>query len=441
MSAYSQPPTRLPEELIVIVLLLSFWVVMLLSLRHTTMTSDEGAHAAAGYTYWRFNDYRFDPENANLAQRVMALPLLFGNYKFPPLDRYFWQPAQAWKLAWQCFYDLGNDADAMARRGRAACGLFAVALGFLVWRWSRQLFGPIGGMISLLLCVLNPSILANGALMTSDTAAALFFLAAIWAFWRMLHRFTVGRLITSGLAMGGVFLAKMSGVLIVPMALVLFAATIIRSSSLPIIFFGLKTDLRSRSSRLIAFAIGAVGHIVIVVAMIWAFYGFRYTAFSPQLPSGRWSISIWEGLLGKPPPGELLSQVSLSSDQREQIQRIFKRDKAEEESWSEPALKALNDAKNEVLNEEQGARLDQLIRSPSPKLVGRVLEIVRHYRLLPEAYIYGFAHSWRHSLERAAFLNGEFSLFGFHTFFPYTFLVKTPLAVFVVIAIAFAAAT
>src|SRR5205823_11559380 len=129
-----------------------------------------------------------------------------------------------------------------------------------VWRWSRQLFGPTGGMISLLLYALTPSILANGALMTSDAAAALFFLAAAWAWWRMLRRFTIGRLITSALAMGGLFLAKMSGVLIVPMTLILLAASIVRSPRLPVMFFGLKKDLRCRSTQMIAFAIGIVGH-------------------------------------------------------------------------------------------------------------------------------------------------------------------------------------
>ena len=83
-------------------------------------------------------------------------------------------------MTWQWFYELGNDAEAMTQRGRACIGLFAVALGGLVWAWSRQLFGPLGGMLSLLLYVFNPSILANGALMTSDTTSALFFFAATW---------------------------------------------------------------------------------------------------------------------------------------------------------------------------------------------------------------------------------------------------------------------
>jgi hypothetical protein len=68
-----------------------------------------------------------------------------------------------------------------------------------------------------------------------------------------------------------------------------------------------------------------------------------------------------------------------------------------------------------------------------------VIETLHRHRLLPEAYLYGFAHVWRGARERASFFNGDFSLSGWRTFFPYTFLVKTPLSLFVVIALAIGA--
>ncbi len=420
-------------------LLVFFWLFMLASLRNTSQTSDEGIHAAAGYAYWCFNDYRFDPENANLSQRVMALPLVLGNYRFPPIDSNIWRTADEWQLAWQWFNEPGNDIDAMDFRGRAACGVLAVILGFLVWQWSRQLFGVAGGMISLVLYVFNPSILANGALMTSDTVAALFFLAAIWAWWRLLQRLTLGRLVVSGLTMGALFVSKMSGVLIIPMALILIVARTIHPAPLPVTVLR-SGSVRSRSSRLTAFAIAIFVHSILVLITVWAVYGFRYSAFSPKIPDGNWtSGETWEEVLEKSLPGALLDQLNLSSAQRGEVERVVKRDGAERELWTVESLKAIDDVKSEVLTTEQRERLEQLLQSPPPRMVARVLESMRHYHLLPEAYIYGFAHSWHNSLERAAFLNGQFSLFGFHAFFPYTFLVKTPLAVFVIILIAIGA--
>ena len=429
---------RILEPLFVALLLLVFWVGMLASLRNTSQTCDEGVHVSSGYTYWRFNDYRFDPDHGNLAQRVMALPLLFGNYKFPAMDSDFWRTAREWDLAWQWFYELGNDVDEMLRRGRAAAGLLAVALGILVWRWSCQLFGPMGGMISLLLYVLNPSILANGALMTTDMAVTFLFLAATWAWWRMLQRLTVGRLIVSGLTMGALFISKMSAALIIPIALTLLVARLINRAPLPVASFGLK-DLQSRTSRALAFTVAIIAHTMIVLIVIWASYGFRYSAFSPRMPEGRWTTETWETVLGKPPPANSLDQITLNPIQREQVEQIFTRDRADKKTWSVASLEALDDIRAEVLTKEQAVRLQQLLQAPPPGLVRRVLETLRHYRLLPEAYIYGFASTWHGSLERSAFLNGEFSLVGWRTFFPYTFLVKTPLAVFLIILIAIAA--
>lgn len=419
-------------------ILIAFWIGMLASLRNTSQTFDESVHAAGGYTYWRFNDYRFNPENGNLPQRVIALPLLFGNYNFPAIDGEVWKTSQEWDLAWPWFYELGNDADAMNFRGHAAAALLAVALGLLVWRASRQLFGETGGMLSLLLYVLNPSILANGALMTSDTAAALFFFAATWSWWWMLQRLTPARVLVSGLVMGGLFVSKMSAPLMVAIAFALVCVRLIDRTGLPFQILGFQ-ELKSRKSRLLALSGAVVVQIFIAWAVIWGFYGFRYSAFSPEMVPGQWTGETWEAVFDKPSPEILLTKLDLTLDQRQRAKEVFARDRAEETAWPFASVKAMDDLKRETLTKEQAARLDQLLMAPSPHFAGRILETLRHYRLLPEAYIYGFAHVWYGSIERAAFLNGHFSLSGWLLFFPYTFLVKTPLMLFFVIAVALAA--
>lgn len=135
----------------------------------------------------------------------------------------------------------------------------------------------------------------------------------------------------------------------------------------------------------------------------------------------------------------MFERVGLGPRQGEEVKRIFAREGASQDAWSTAALKAIERVKENVLAEEQAARLDQLLAELSGQLFPRTLETLRRHRLLPEAYIYGFAHVWRGARERAAFFNGDFSLTGWRTFFPYTFLVKTPLSLFVVIALAIAA--
>lgn len=58
---------------------------------------------------------------------------------------------------------------------------------------------------------------------------------------------------------------------------------------------------------------------------------------------------------------------------------------------------------------------------------GGWFDTLRQWPLLPDAFLYGFAFVLDMSQMRGAFLNGEYSLTGWVEFFPYAFLVKTPL--------------
>ena len=57
---------------------------------------------------------------------------------------------------------------------------------------------------------------------------------------------------------------------------------------------------------------------------------------------------------------------------------------------------------------------------------GVAIQWMAKHHLLPEAYLYGAAYILMH-LERYAFWNGDYSTSGWRLFFPYCFLVKTPL--------------
>ena len=186
-----------------------------------SVTFDEVAHLTAGYTYWAYDDYRLHPENGNLPQRWVALPVHLGEFRFPPLEPPDWPASAVYELGHRFLFGVGNDPESMLRRGRAMTLLLTLALGVAVYAWSRHLFGRVGGFVSLTLYAFNPHVLAHGALMTSDVAASLFFLVALRAIGRLLERLTPARLLASVAAVSGLLLAKMSGVLILPMAAIL----------------------------------------------------------------------------------------------------------------------------------------------------------------------------------------------------------------------------
>ncbi len=438
MSAFAGKYPQLFGPVAAGLLLLGFWVGMLASLRSKSPTYDEPTHAVAGYSYWRFNDYRLDPENGNLPQRVIGLPLFLGKYTFPDTNSERWRDGDEWEVPYQCFFTLGNNAERMTQWGRAASGLIAVALGFLVWRWSRHLFGPVGGMLSLVLYVFDPSILANGALMTSDTAAALFFLAAIWTCWRMLQRITWTRLLISSAAIAGLCLSKMSAPLIVPIELLLMLAVIVDSRPMRFALFG-ERDLDSRSAKMAAICGTAFVEAAITLVLIWGFYGFRYSAFAPSMPN-EFTDPTWECVLEKPTPREILDRLHLDENEQKHLQAIFTRESGDLNSWTRESLAALKIAKREALTAQQATEVDSALSEHSEHLVPRVLDLLREYRALPEAYIYGAAVTWWDSHGHAAFLNGHFSPTGSRLFFPYTFAVKTPIAMFALMLLAIGAA-
>jgi hypothetical protein len=409
------------------------------SVWNKSMTNYESGHVTAGYTYWRFNDYRLDPENGNLPQRLLALPLIRG-FSFPPATSPAWRNAEQWDLADEWFHGMGHRVEDMLRRSRAMAALVAVALGALVWWWARRLFGAGGGMLALLLYVLNPTILANGALTTSDTTAAFFFLAATLGIWAVLHRITWARIALSGLAVGGLFATKISAVLIIPVALVLIAARLLRGQPLPVDLGPRRDPVAGRGRQALWFGAAGLAHALLAWAVVWALYDFRYAALAPaETDQGRLHFS-WEFLLNKPPPDELLSQLNLDGNQERRIAQLRAARAGVLQQWSAESKEALSTIKQTMLTPAQAAQFDQLAGAPPTGFTPRAIEVFRRYRLLPEAYLYGYAHAWKFMLGRTAFLNGETSLRGWKTFFPYAFLVKTPLPVFVLAGLALAAA-
>ncbi|HVU32613.1 MAG TPA: glycosyltransferase family 39 protein [Opitutaceae bacterium] len=65
-------------------------------------------------------------------------------------------------------------------------------------------------------------------------------------------------------------------------------------------------------------------------------------------------------------------------------------------------------------------------------LQGKVVDALAALHALPEAFLYGFAYVIDSAKSRASYLNGDYSLTGWPTFFPWTFLLKTTLPVLLV---------
>lgn len=245
-------------------------------------TFDEPLHLVSGVAYWTLGDYRLQPENGNLPQRWAAIPLVFLNPTFPPLDQAPWRESEAVLLGRQYLYTLGNDPQVMLAAARAMATVWSTALCLVVFLWSRSIFGVSGGLVSLALAAFWPALVAHGPLATSDACGALFFTLGGWSLWRLFHRITPATLAAAFLAVGLAAIAKHSSVMLAPLAIVFLAAVVVPGRPLVVALGPWRRVVRGRLPRAAVSLAALLVPLAGAVFFIWASCGFRYAAAGPE---------------------------------------------------------------------------------------------------------------------------------------------------------------
>jgi hypothetical protein len=237
------------------------------AVRQWSITSDEINHLHAGYRYLTCGDFGWNPEHPPLLKLVAALPLLTMHVNDPA-------PAACGMPNSKAIdFHVGHDfifanSERMLMAGRAAASVFVFALLALVWFGARKMFGVEAAIVASSLLVFEPNILAHGALVTTDMAAAFGFLVAVLALYLYFESRVPFYLILTGVATGIALAVKHSSVLLAPALLALAALDPLFVSS----------SQRNRA-RLIFKNLAAVALVgLIAVGVLWMTYGFRYAA-------------------------------------------------------------------------------------------------------------------------------------------------------------------
>ena len=248
---------------------------LLLSIRHLSQTSDEGAHIYAGYQHIHARDFGVNPEHPPLVKLIAAAPLAGMNLRLPtPLRIGFM--AEEYDGGGNLLY--ANDADAILRRTRTAASLFTFVLALLILAAASEMFGAPAGIIALFLFVFEPTLLAHGALVTTDMGVTAGIFATVYLFYRFVKSPTPSRLLLASLAAGLAVATKMTAVLIFPILLVCIALELLwehrRRARTPHVA-GSTPALSNRVPLLL----GALACITLsAYVILWAFYTFRYDA-------------------------------------------------------------------------------------------------------------------------------------------------------------------
>ena len=135
-----------------------------------------------------------------------------------------------------------------------------------------------------------------------DLLASLCFLAAMGAFWRMLHRLTPATLAASCLALATLFLAKFSAPLIAPMLLIALLLRLAWGGPLVLKLRG-QRQLKGLP-RLGVLAASCVLHVLVVWAVIWLAYAAGTTR-SRRRKKGERFYRPMASYLQSPNPGRV----------------------------------------------------------------------------------------------------------------------------------------
>ena len=146
------------------------------------------------------------------------------------------------------------------------------------------MFGTGAAFIALALMVTDPNVLAHGAVVGTDMGLSCFMFASIYAFYRYVKAPSPGRLIVVGISGGLALASKHTAIVILPMLVLLAICEVARSyfrnktaavGEAAVAKDAVELSPGKRAARL-AFAIVLMS--VIAIAILWAFYGFRYQA-------------------------------------------------------------------------------------------------------------------------------------------------------------------
>jgi tetratricopeptide (TPR) repeat protein len=267
----------------VLSLLLVMAAEIVVSVRGESLSWDEGDHIFAGYMSLKTHDYGLNPEHPPLAKMAAALPLLPLGLRVPPFQGR-WYKTEAYLDGRELIYRNGPSdgghysGNTIIFRARMCVMPFILLLALLTFLAGREMFGTATGLVAMTLVAFEPTLLAHGPFVTTDSTVTCMFLASIYSLYRWVKAPSLPRLLTVGLACGLALAAKHSAIMLLPIIFILLAGELMG------LWLSLRRSIAGaalwrRCGVHAAKLFGGLAAITFfAVLILWAFYGFRYAA-------------------------------------------------------------------------------------------------------------------------------------------------------------------
>ena len=338
-----------------------------------SQTIDEGIHLSAGYSYLVKNDFRLNKEHPPLLKTLSAIPLLFIDEDLnSSFNSIYWDNSDQWEFAKDFLYNNTISADKLLLLGRIPIMLLSLLLGLFVFRWSKELFGPYIGIISLTLFIFSPNIIAHARYVTTDLGFTAFFFITIYYFYKYLKEPLAKFLLLTGLFFALTISSKFSGLFLVPLLPLLYFISLSKNLH--------KHNLKNNFKKIIKTFSTILGIGLMVIIVI---YGFE---FKKPIED-----SLVQNLYQKQ---ENIIKSNSLGDQDDIIQKIIS------------------------------------ITNTNTKSGELIKNFADNTRLPAFSYISGFMKLVGHNYGgHTSYLLGEYSEFGWWYYFPVAFLAKTPVSI------------
>jgi len=199
---------------------------MLFVISHKSITCDEIVMIPSGYYHVAARNFELINDHPPVSKILAAIPLLFLQPEEITPDQIVGEPGsfdERWAHMERFWENNSDKFVTLSFWPRVFMIGLTVALGLLIFRFARDLFGPLAAFLAVTLFTLEPTVLAHGRVVQTDIPASFGFLL----FWFMLRRYSIDqskrRAAWLGFSVGFAILTKFSMLLAGPIIVAYFA--------------------------------------------------------------------------------------------------------------------------------------------------------------------------------------------------------------------------
>jgi hypothetical protein len=266
---------------------------------------DEEYHVAAGYAYLKTGDFRMNQDHPPLINALSAMPLLFRQDVYLPLESAAWQQGDFFNFARIFLWESQENPQSILEWARWPTIILGTVLVAVLFWWARQMAGVWAGWIALILAVFDPNLIANARLVTTDLGVTCFLLLTMWRLWHWQQRPSPPNALLTGIFAGLSMTAKYTGLMVWPMVL-------------GVILLWPGDDWRRGEGKLILRTL--ISSIILMglaaCMVVWAVYRFDVSPFpgtNIPFPASFYPYRVWQTfrvIEDEPLASFLLGQVS-----------------------------------------------------------------------------------------------------------------------------------